>query len=74
MEVKKFKTYEKRPCKFILRNGKKIFGVIWEVTKHKNDSYFFTTNKEYERNKEKSIQLIGCPVNLEDIIHAELLH
>jgi hypothetical protein len=73
MEAKKFRNFDKRPCKFIFRNGKKVFGVIWETTVHKNASYFFTTNNEFERNKEKSKKLIGLPINIEDIIHAEIL-
>ena len=73
MEAEKFRNFEQRPCKFIFRNGKKVFGVIWETTRHKNASYLFTSNNEFERSKKKSKQLIGLPINLEDLIHAELL-
>jgi hypothetical protein len=73
MEAKKFRSFDQRPCKFVFRNGKKVFGVIWETTRHKNASYFFTSNKEFEKNKAKPKNLVGLPVNLEDIIHAELL-
>lgn len=74
MEAIKFKHYEQRPCKFIFRNGKKVFGVIWEARKQKNAGYFFTSNGEFQKNKTAKQPLIGFPVKLEDVIHAELLY
>ena len=74
MEALKFRNYEKRPCKFIFRNGKKVFGVIWESRKQKNANYFFNSNREFQKNKTEKQPLDGFPVNLEDVIHAELLY
>lgn len=74
MEIQKFKHYEQKPCKFIFRNGKQVFGVIWEANKQQNSAYYFTSNGEFQKNQEKSQPLNGFPVNLEDVIHAELLY
>lgn len=74
MEATKFRHYEQRPCKFIFRNGKKVFGVIWEARRQKNGVYFFTSNGEFQKKRQNAQPLSGFPVNLEDLIHAELLY
>lgn len=74
MEAHKFRHYEKRPCKFIFRNGKEVFGVIWETRKQQIANYFFTSKGEFEKISRKSKPLSGFPVNLEDVIYAELLY
>ena len=74
MEVKKFKHYEKRPCKFTFRNGKKVFGVIWESSKQKIPNYYFTSNNEFEKTFKNSKPLDGVPIKIEDVIHAELVY
>ena len=74
MEVKKFKHYEKIPCKFTVRNGKKVFGVIWEFRKQKVGNYYFTSSREFEQITKNSGPLEGFPVKIEDLIHAELIY
>ena len=73
MDKKKFRNYEKRPCKFIMRNGNAIFGVIWENNLNKESCYFFTSNREFEEKVLNKNQITGYPVNSADIIHAELV-
>jgi hypothetical protein len=73
MEAKKFKNYEKKPCKFTFRNGKKVFGVIWESPKQKTTNYYFTSNNEFENTIKNSKTLEGFPIRIEDVIYAELL-
>jgi hypothetical protein len=74
MEAKKFKYYEKRSCKFTLRNGREVFGVIWESPKNKIGKYYFTTNKEFDEINNNSEPLKGLPIKIEDLIHAELIY
>tara|TARA_B100000963_G_scaffold299516_1_gene271575 strand:- start:217 stop:441 length:225 start_codon:yes stop_codon:yes gene_type:complete len=74
MEVKKFKNYEKRPCKFTFRNGKEVFGVIWESPNQKIGNYYFTTSREFEKITKNASPLEGFPVKIEDLIHAELIY
>lgn len=74
MEKIKFKDYELKPCKFIFRNGKKVFGVIWEAQPSANSNYFFASNGEFQTKKTMKSNLTGFPVSLDDLIHAELLY
>jgi hypothetical protein len=72
-----FLSYNDRPCKFRLRSGKDVFGVIWEMKVNGALDYRFAslgerftlpTNTGLQENKNQ-----GQIVNLEEIIHAELL-
>ena len=74
MEAKKFKHYEKRPCKFTFRNGKEVFGVIWESPKQKIGNYYFTSSREFEKITKNAKPLKGFPIKIEDLIHAELIY
>lgn len=71
MEKIKFKYYEQKPCKFIFRNGKKVFGVIWESKQSQNATYYFASNGEFQK---KNSLNCGFPVSIDDLIHAELLY
>jgi len=73
MEKTTFKNYEQRPCKFVFRNGKKVFGVIWESKLFINSIYYFATNGEFKKNQDNKKKLNGFQIQLDDLIHAELL-
>lgn len=73
MERIKFKYYEQRPCKFIFRNGKKVFGVIWESKLFKNSIYYFSTAGEFKQRQKENLISAGFQIYLDDVIHAELL-
>lgn len=74
MEKSIFKNYEQRPCKFVFRNGKKVFGVIWETKQPQNSNYYFTSNGDFQRKTRAHEPLVGFPIKLDDLIHAELLY
>jgi hypothetical protein len=61
-----------RPCRFKLKSGKEVFGVIWENSTDKTPVYFFATLGERfdVRNKNG----FGVTINLEDIVGAELIN
>ena len=68
------------PCKFKLRGGKEVFGVIWENNYGNQLLHFFSTAAERMRYKiaEQMNDRITCerlktPVELEDIVLAEPL-
>lgn len=76
MEIFKFKYYEKKPCKFILRSGKQVFGIVWEEDKNNSKKYFFSSAVQYMRAKIKNseeLKSFAYPIAIEDVIHAELL-
>jgi hypothetical protein len=72
-----FLTYNDRPCKFRLRSGRDVFGVIWEIKSTNTLSYRFaslgerfTLHTNCGLVEDKSI---GQLIDLEEIIHAEPL-
>ena len=76
MEKTKFKYYEKKPCKFILRSGKEVFGVVWEEDQANSTKYFFSSAVQYMKAKIKSsaeLKQLAYPITLDELIHAELL-
>ena len=75
MDNNNFKYYEKKPCKFIMRNGKEVFGIVWKE-ENNDKNYFFSSAVQYMKAKLKSkseLQKFAYPISLDDLIHAELL-
>jgi hypothetical protein len=72
-----FLSYNDIPCKFRLRSGKDVFGVVWETKSEADFAYHFAslgerftvhTNSGLVENKG-----VGQLIDLEDIILAEPL-
>ncbi|MCC6653878.1 MAG: hypothetical protein IT231_01830 [Flavobacteriales bacterium] len=81
MEIASIRPFTHKHCRFRLRNGREIYGVVWEVeTSEETDSdardtrLFFASVRDYER-----LQLLPHdPVSIidmhpEEIINAESL-
>ncbi|HEV7231974.1 MAG TPA: hypothetical protein VGO45_11630 [Bacteroidia bacterium] len=70
-----FLSYNDKPCKFRLRSGKTVFGVIWESKANERLNYRFASLGErftiYTNGGQRENKNIGQMVDLEDIIHAE---
>lgn len=61
-------------CRFKLRSGREVFGVVWEVVTAGERALFFTTIGEYERSrKEPQLSIDMVPLLAEDILQAERL-
>ncbi len=43
-----FSNYYNKPCRFKLKSGKEVFGVIWEDIVNGNKEYFFASSSEYQ--------------------------
>ncbi|MCB0765571.1 MAG: hypothetical protein KDB95_00005, partial [Flavobacteriales bacterium] len=50
------RTFTHKHCRFRLRNGKEVFGVVWEVetqagplAEHSGSRLFFASVRDYER-------------------------
>ena len=64
-----FLAINDQPCRFKLKSGKEVFGVIWEKAQPGENSYYFATLSErYNRSNS-----IGMVIRLDDIVGAELL-
>lgn len=71
MTVLNAEYFIKKPCKFILKNGKVIFGVIWRGTEQEETTYYFSSKGEFMRKK-KGKEIKGEEISLDDLIHAEI--
>lgn len=74
MGVKELNNYFNKPCRFRLKSGKEVFGVIWPEAGGSN--HFFASSQdyyEYVKNKQGTANIIKYPVNLEEVIDAEYL-
>lgn len=56
------------PCRFRLRSGREVFGVVWEVS-HKNENRLcFASIGDYERLRRDPLQPINTVALLPDEI------
>lgn len=61
-------------CRFRLRSGREIFGVVWEAGANGNERLHFATIGEYERSRrEPGRPLEATPMAPEEILLAERL-
>ncbi len=80
MNRTEFLKFNDTPCKFKLRGGREIFGVIWENSYGNNLMHFFSTTAERmrykiaeQRNDRLALDRLKTPVELEDVVLAEPL-
>ena len=74
-------NYNELPCRFKLRSGKEIFGVIWETVKQDKVVHYFTSTigriryKNAEQlNDFETCEQLKTEVNLEEIVFVEPLN
>lgn len=70
-----------KPCRFKLKNGREVFGIIWRTGNNGNSEYFFSTLAEYNKYKKALSQMDQetCgrilekfkKINIKDILSAE---
>lgn len=81
MDIAHIRDFTHMHCRFKLRSGKEVFGVIWEVetaTQRAEETegsfFFFASVREYERLQHDPEQPIGViPMRAEEIVLAERL-
>ena len=80
MDRSEFLKINDLPCKFKMRGGREIFGVIWENNYGNELMHFFSTTAERmryklaeQRNDRLACDRLKTPVELEDIVLAEPL-
>ncbi|HRH68401.1 MAG TPA: hypothetical protein PLB89_02730 [Flavobacteriales bacterium] len=82
MDLSRIRPYAHKHCRFKLRNGREVFGVIWEVETTEQAStgndggkrLFFASVHDYERlqsDPQKPVGVIDMPP--EEIMHVESL-
>ncbi len=74
METTAIRDVAHQHCRFKLRSGKVVFGVIWEVERAGVQRLFFASVRDYERSQHEPGHLIEViPMEPQDIVHAERL-
>lgn len=76
MDLTRILPYAHKHCRFKLRNGKEVFGVIWEVslpaaegTSSASRKLFFASIRDYERLQREPQR----PVSVLDMAPEEIL-
>lgn len=79
MEFSHIKKYEHQHCRFKLRGGKEIFGVVWEVETSEaagGDStkrLFFASVRDYERLQQSEAPVHVISMQPDEIVAVESL-
>ena len=79
MDFAHIRPYAHRHCRFKLRNGKEVFGVVWEVETNDpaNNSaskrLFFASVRDYERLQSSGTPVHVIPMLPEEIVAVESL-
>jgi hypothetical protein len=69
MTQTEFITIHDQPCRFKLKSGKEVYGVIWENPRG-TQNYFFASLSERNTTHNSAI---GILIQLDDVVGAELL-
>ena len=72
MEIARIRTLAHKHCRFKLRSGKEIFGVVWEVESGDEKKLFFASVRDYQKLQHEG----HPPINVislrpEEIVQAE---
>lgn len=72
MDLTDIRDFYNKHCRFKLRNGKEVYGVIWEVDSNASHRLFFASVSDYERFQHDPQQPIAViPMPPEEIVLVE---
>ncbi|MBN4062086.1 MAG: hypothetical protein COA57_12520 [Flavobacteriales bacterium] len=68
------------PCKFKLKGGKEIYGVVWEAPTKKEREFYFASSGAYQRikkaeceNNSDTLKQLKMKVDINDFVTAQPL-
>jgi len=80
MDVKRARNYYNKPCRFVLKSGKEVFGVIWEGNNGLKGEHYFASSGEYllfkdaeRENDMETCEKIKSKVDVEEFVSAEYI-
>ena len=80
MDFTHIRNFTHKHCRFKLRSGKEVFGVVWEVesTDHSGQGQdtkrlYFASVRDYERFLQQGTPVHVIPMQPEEIVLAESL-
>jgi hypothetical protein len=72
MDLSRIRPLTHKHCRFKLKNGREVFGVVWEVESNDEKKLFFASVRDYERIQRDQRQPISVMVlQPEEIVAAE---
>lgn len=65
-------------CRFKLKSGKEVYGIIWQVNVEDVPGYFFTSASQKEKietseNRLEMLQELGFELDINDVLMSENL-
>lgn len=79
MDLAHIRNYYNKHCRFKLRSGKEVYGVIWEVdsadrmAQGESTRLYFASIRDYERLQHEHSPVHVIPMQPEEIVWAESL-
>ena len=80
MNYTEFLHYKEQHCRFMLKSGKEVYGVIWERSRKEELEYYFASSSTHKKYKESPStnefdwsERNVHKVLLEDVIKAEII-
>lgn len=70
MDIAHIQHYAHKHCRFKLRSGKEVFGVVWDVVVAGRQRVFFASVRDYERLQRDPHK----PVSVMDMQPEEIVH
>lgn len=76
MELSHLSAFTHKHCRFKLRSGKEVYGVVWEVETSDGSgapsiSLYFASVRDYERLQQEGSPVQVIPMQPEEIVWAE---
>lgn len=72
MELSRIRPFTHKHCRFKLRSGKEVFGVVWEVESNDEKKLFFASVRDYERlQREQRLPISVMVLRPDEIMAAE---
>tara|TARA_B110000285_G_scaffold53283_1_gene60634 strand:- start:190 stop:429 length:240 start_codon:yes stop_codon:yes gene_type:complete len=65
-------------CRFKLKSGKEVYGIIWQISVEDAPAYFFTSASQRDKietseNRLEMIQELGFELDINDVVMSENL-
>ncbi|RMG80369.1 MAG: hypothetical protein D6707_06540 [Bacteroidetes bacterium] len=70
MENNEIFNFLEKPCRFKLKGGKEVYGVIW---KENSEELYFTSSKEFEQYKQSKSNISKYTLSPDEVVYAEML-
>ncbi len=72
MDITHIRGYTNKHCRFKLKSGKEVYGVVWEVETGEACRLYFASVRDYERFQHDPQQPISIvPMLPEEIVHVQ---